>query len=266
MLKKLLPFFIVATTWGLLIWTIVITMNLKLPEDKKPAASFTNKPAWYKTIGDIPPPEDYHRLQYAKGSFPYFLQSLPLKKDKTVYLYNGEKKQDQTAQFAVINMSVGKENLQQCADAVMRLWAEYWWQRGDLTRISFKDNNGRNYKLAPGSSRLQFDNYLARVFGMCGSYSLSKQLHPVDIKAMQCGDVFIRGGFPGHAVLVVDMAENTTTHTRMYMLAQGYMPAQDMHLLNNPLRPGNPWYKLDDTAATIYTPQYWFKKWELKRF
>ncbi|MES2774638.1 MAG: DUF4846 domain-containing protein [Bacteroidota bacterium] len=266
MLRKLFPFFIVATIWGLLIWAIVFVAHLKKPLEKKSLGSFITKPVWYKTIADIPTPEGYERLHYARGSFPFFLQSLPLKKDKTVYLFNGHKKPNQTAQFAVINMSVGKENLQQCADAVMRLWAEYWWGRGELSKIQFTDNNRKKYRLQYHATRPQFDRFLSNVFSMCGSYSLSQQLKSISISDMQCGDVLIRGGFPGHAVLVVDMAEHSITHKRMYMLAQGYMPAQDMHVLNNPMRPGSPWYELNDTATTIYTPQFWFKKWELKRF
>jgi Domain of unknown function (4846) len=183
-----------------------------------------------------------------------------------VYLFNGEKKKNQTAQFAIINMSVGKENLQQCADAVMRLRVEYWWSRGALNLISFTDNNGKKYRLPQNATRPQFDRYLSNVFGMCGSYSLAKELKPIDINEMECGDVLIRGGFPGHAVIVVQMAEHQLTHKKMYMVSQSYMPAQDIHVLNNPLRPGSPWYQLDDTATIIYTPQYWFKKWELKRF
>ena len=38
------------------------------------------------------------------------------KKDKTVYLFDGSQKINQQAQFAVLNISVGKKNLQQCAD------------------------------------------------------------------------------------------------------------------------------------------------------
>lgn len=42
-----------------------------------------------------------------------------------------------------------------------------------------------------------------------GTASLNKELIPVaNPKAMDVGDVFIQGGFPGHAVLIVDLAEN----------------------------------------------------------
>ena len=51
---------------------------------------------------------------------------------------------------------------------------------------------------------------------------------------MQIGDVFIKGGFPGHAVVVLDMAENDRTGQRVFLLAQSYMPAQDIHIMKNP--------------------------------
>jgi hypothetical protein len=45
--------------------------------------------------------------------------------------------------------------------------------------------------------------------------------------------VIIRGGFPGHAVIVMNMAV-TTEGKKIYLLAQSYMPAQDIHVLINP--------------------------------
>ena len=48
------------------------------------------------------------------------------------------------------------------------------------------------------------------------------------VTSMQIGDVLIQGGSPGHAVIVVDMAENPATGEKLYLLAQSYMPAQDI--------------------------------------
>ena len=50
------------------------------------------------SIGAIPLPPAYRRTAVAEGSFGEWLRELPLKKDKTVYLYNGQKKPDQSAQ------------------------------------------------------------------------------------------------------------------------------------------------------------------------
>ncbi len=78
-----------------------------------------------------------------------------------------------------------------------------------------------------------------------GSHSLSRELQVrKDASHMQIGDVFIKGGFPGHAVVVLDMAENDRTGQRVFLLAQSYMPAQDIHIMKNPTNASlPPWYR-----------------------
>ena len=80
---------------------------------------------------------------------------------------------------------------------------------------------------------------------------------------MQPGDVFIKGGFPGHAMIVVDVAVNKKGE-KIFMLAQSYMPAQDIHIVKNP---GNetlsPWYVLGE-GATIVTPEWKVRKDQLR--
>ena len=53
-----------------------------------------------------------------------------------------------------------------------------------------------------------------------------------DISSMQAGDIFIYGGFPGHAVTVMAVAKNGEGK-KIFLLSQGYMPAQDIHILKN---------------------------------
>jgi len=95
---------------------------------------------------------------------------------------------------------------------------------------------------------------------------LEKQLYPVaHYNDMQVGDVLIRGGSPGHAMLVVDMAEDRAGH-KIYMLAQSYMPAQDIHIVKNiynSMGPGlSPWYRLED--GPVYTPEWTFSPGQLR--
>ena len=80
----------------------------------------------YPMVGAIPLPAGYHRITADKGSFAAWLRAIPLKKDRTVYLYDGSPKLNQDAQFAVLDVSVGHKDLQQCADAVMRLHFAQW--------------------------------------------------------------------------------------------------------------------------------------------
>jgi hypothetical protein len=203
-------------------------------------------------------------LKADSNSFAGWLRTIHLKEDKTVYLFDGSLKHNQQAQFAVLDISVPHKDLQQCADAVMRLRAEYLFAEKKFDAICFTDNAHTDYIFHAPYTKEHFMVYMEKVFGMCGSASLSKQLKAVtDFSAIQPGDVLIRGGFPGHAVIVMDVAENAAGK-KIFMLAQSYMPAQDIHLLVNP---GNenlsPWYEVND-AERIITPEYLFYKRELK--
>jgi hypothetical protein len=219
----------------------------------------------YSTIAGIPPPDRFTRIAGRQDSFAEWLRSIPLKKDNHVYLYNGNLKENQSAQFAVLDISVGKKDLQQCADAVMRLRAEYLFSQKRYTGIEFRDNNNKVYKWKGGADRHEFDAYLENVFGWCGTASLEKQLRTVPINDIQPGDVLIKGGFPGHAMMVADIAVNKEGK-KIFMLVQSYMPAQDIHLVKNPLNvQKSPWYEAVD-AGRILTPEWTFEMNQLRRW
>lgn len=220
----------------------------------------------YSSVSEIPLPHGFKRMTHDSVSFAFYLINLELKKSKTVYLYNGQPKLNQQAQFAVLNVSVGKKDLQQCADAVMRLRAEYLFNQRKFDQIIFWDNAGTPYKFSEPYTRTHFFGYLNRVFGMCGSASLSRQLKRVEnMNALQAGDVLIRGGFPGHAAIVMDVAVDEAGE-KIYLLAQGYMPAQDIHIVRNPQNEAlSPWYQVGGNNF-IQTPEYIFTKNELKRW
>ncbi len=205
-----------------------------------------------------------------------------------MHYYNGQEKPNKVA-AAVLTIDVGTKDLQQCADAVMRLRAEYLlktkqydllhfnftngfnanyvkWRAGN--RISVKGNNVTWVKTTKESLSYQsFKEYLNMVFTYAGTASLTKELKTVPLSQMQIGDVFIKGGSPGHAVIVVDMAINNKTNKKLFMIAQSYMPAQDIHVLINRNNPSiSPWYELDESAQEITTPEWDFERNQLKRF
>lgn len=244
----------------------------------------------YPSIGAIPPPPGYHRVT-AVDPFTGWLRAIPLKKDRTVYLYNGSRKYNQTAQFAVLDISVGRQDLQQCADAVMRLRAEYLYARKDYkaicfytqqgVRLDFSDwAKGQRFRqsgdrlipyTSPGSNmtcedRACFDEYLVTVFTYCGTLSQERQLTSVPhFRDILPGDVLIRGGSPGHAMLVMDMAVDAAGN-KVYLLAQSYMPAQDIHVVVNPVEGRlSPWYSIQDDARII-TPEWTFYASQLRRW
>ena len=243
-----------------------------------------------ETVGErIPAPAGCKRTEVSANSFGHWLRRLPLKKaDSPVYLYDGRKKGNPHAHFAVIDMDVGRRDLQQCADAVIRLRAEYLYSVGAYDQIHFKFTSGHTAsysKWAEGyrpvvkgnrvdwersanrdASYANFRKYTDTIFMYAGSYSLSREMAPVDVGDMRIGDVFIVGGFPGHAVIVADMAVDENTGMKLFMLAQSYMPAQDVHILKNPTnRSLSPWYETD-FGQILQTPEWTFQRNQLKRF
>lgn len=235
------------------------------------------------------PPEGFVRTTETDASFASYLRSLELKSmDAEVRLYNGKIKSSYGIYCSVVNLPIGSKDLHQCADAVMRLRAEYLWKNKRYDEIHFNFTNGfkADYKLwmqgkriavngnkvswvnggTASSSYESFWAYLEKVFTYAGTLSLSKEMKSVPVSEMQIGDVFIRGGSPGHAVIVVDMVENPENGQKKFMLAQSYMPAQEIQILNNPTEdPNNPWYDLD-FGNTLETPEWPFLPSELKRF
>jgi Domain of unknown function (4846) len=214
----------------------------------------------FETINDIPLPPDYVRISVDPNSFGAFLRESVLKKDKTVYLFDGRPKQNQTAQYAVLDISTGSKDLQQCADAVMRLRAEYLKLQN--RPICFADNADINY-CWNNYRHKGWQSYLETVFGMCGTISLQKQLKPQKWENLLPGDVIIKGGSPGHAVIVMDIAKHKSTGKLIFLLAQSYMPAQDMHvLLNKNESKLNPWYSIP--YSLLETPEWAFTSSQLR--
>lgn len=205
-----------------------------------------------------------------------------------MHLYNGEEKAKQNVHAAVLKIDVGDKDLQQCADAVMRLWAEYLYQAGDFDKISFNFTNGFPASFAKWSSGNKitvrgndvswqpstgsnnsynsFRQYLDMVFMYAGTLSLSRQMEKISFADMQPGDVLIQGGSPGHAVMVMDIAQNAKGE-KMFLLAQSYMPAQEIHVLVNPENELiSPWYSTAEIRSVIHTPEWEFTVEDLKKF
>ncbi len=226
----------------------------------------------YKYIKSIPTPPGYKRIKADTGSFAFWIRNTELKKDNTLYLFNGTKKTNQNFHFAVLNFDTGTKDLQQCADAVIRLRAEYLYSLKKYDDIHFNflsDDKPRFYKDYANNdySYKKFRKYLDYIFSYANTASLKKELTPVkDLKKIKPGDVFIQSGKPfGHAVIVVDVAKNDKGDI-IFMLAQSYMPAQDINILKN-LNNENlsPWYNFTD-ADRLILPEWEFEYSDLREF
>lgn len=217
------------------------------------------------------------------------LRNLPLLESGTlVKLFDGRSKGNQSAHEAVIDLPIGKKDLHQCADAVMRLRAEHLWNEKQYSLIHFNLTNGfrvdytewmkgkrvivdgnKTYWKAttnPSNTYKDFWKYMEFIFTYAGTLSLSKELKSINIEELKIGDAFIKGGSPGHAVIVVDVAVHQKTKKKIFILAQSYMPAQRIQVLKNyNSQEMSPWYS-EDFGDFLETPEWTFKSSELMRF
>lgn len=219
------------------------------------------------------PPSGFERVKEEPTSFANYLRHLPLQpKGALVNYYDGRQKPNRNVYAAVVNMDIGKKDLQQCADAVMRLRGEYLYGQKKYEKIHFelvstlKPSYYKNY--AKGDySYPTFRKYMEHIFMSANTASLLHELVKVpSFVQMKIGDVLVQKRIPyGHAVIVVDMAVNPKTGQKVYLLAQSYMPAQETQILQNPNNEDlSPWYELMD--ETISTPEWTFQPVDLKRF
>lgn len=268
-----------------IVWFLLLTLTVACTEK-----SVTNEIAQgnYKYVQQIPAPNGFVRDTADSSSFSFYLRHLELKAGNKVLLYNGKEKENQNAQYAVIKMDIGTRDLQQCADAVIRLRAEYLYAQRDYENIHFNFTNGGradyiNY--ANGQRAVLINNeikwaktakkdytyptfrkYLDMVFTYAGTISLNGELWKINADEIQPGDVFIQTGYPyGHAVTVIDVATNPHTGLKAFMLAQSFMPAQEIHILKNPDKVNDPWY-YNNFGYELRTPEWTFENIDLKRF
>ena len=64
-------------------------------------------------INEIPAPEGYEKITLNENTFGSWLRLLSLRKNNTVYLYDGTLKANQSWHYRVIDISTGNKNLQQ---------------------------------------------------------------------------------------------------------------------------------------------------------
>ncbi|KAF2330797.1 MAG: DUF4846 domain-containing protein [Flavobacterium nitrogenifigens] len=234
-------------------------------------------------------PQGFVREEESKTSFDFFLRNLPLKPlGSNVLYFDGTVKPNRNVYEGVVDLPIGKQDLHQCADAVMRLRADYFYSQKQYDKIHFNFTNGfradfskwaAGYRIAikgnktswvktakPSDSYETYWKYLEKVFMYAGTASLEKELKPINVSDIRIGDVFIKGGFPGHAVIVVDMAMNPKNNQKIMLLAQSYMPAQEIQILKNPNNSSlSPWYAVD-SGTSLKTPEWTFSSSQLKRF
>lgn len=222
-------------------------------------------------------------VKFDQHSWPYFLQHLPVI-DSPIVNYYGQAVKEQYKHTGIIPYDVGTRDLQQCADALMRLRAEYLFSEKRYDEIGFYFTGGqyfpwKDYRkgLRPvvrgnsvnfvkgaraDSSHGSLRKYLDIVYTYAGTISLAKELKKANGFAV--GTVVIHPGSPGHCFIIID-EKTGEKGEKLFRLAEGYTPAQSIYELRNPFSSDKtPWQSLD--AGAIRTASYIFTSYELKKF
>jgi hypothetical protein len=268
------------------------------PATDKPAYAFVGQADAPEAKDDLlarfpTPPAGFVRVPLEPKTFGAFLRTLPLAPAGTKLLaFDGRPLYDDgkhDAIAAIVAMDVGKADLQQCADSVIRMHAEWLWSRGEQKRAEYKTLSGvplsfdrwaRGWRThlegpklveAPGAapiaspSHAQYRTWLDGVFTWANTGSLARDTRPVSLADLAPGDFMVMEGSPfGHAVLVLDLAKAPDGRVAL-LLGQGYMPAQRFQVLRP--SPASPWFVLEKDAKEIVTP-FWkpFPTSALRRF
>lgn len=232
-------------------------------------------------------PKGFERVREKKESLSEFLRNYKMKKaGSPVLLYDGTEKGNQQDHVAVFKLPIEREDLQQCADSVMRVYGEYYFQKGAFHKIKYtlgggfvasfdKWSRGNGISLhgndliwtsSPqhNKSYSSFQKFMRIVFAYSGTMNLEEDSKKIKIKDIEIGDMFIKGGSPGHVVMIVDICENQEGE-KAFLLAQGYMPAQEFHVIKNPLHDEDPWYYQTEVSYPFKTAEYTFQNGSLKR-
>ena len=234
-------------------------------------------------------PKGYERVTYPQGTFQHFIQNYRLKDfGSKVINYDGSEYFYQSGHIGILDVSVPKNGLQQCADALIRLRSEYLWQKNQQSKIGFEFTSGHYCswkKYAEGyrpkikgnkvsfhkiatedNSKANFYKYLNLIYTYSGTLSLYTELPKVnDSNNLKIGDMLVYPGTPGHIIMIVDEAKNETGEKR-FILAQGNTPAQSVHMLKNPNDNSiNPWYTLE-LGSYVEVPGYYFENAKFIRF
>jgi hypothetical protein len=227
----------------------------------------------------FPSPPGWTRVEAEKGSYAAWLGGLPVHLERTTVLSHRGLPLPASA-AAVVVLDLGDGDLQQCADTILRLHAEYRWSRGEAGRCAYHFTSGdlssweawvageRFQVVGPrverrsgeprDSDHATFRRWLQHLFVYAGTLSLDLDSRPIaPSEALGAGDFFVDGGSPGHALMVLDVARDRAGRPHG-LIGQGYTPAQEMHVLESADEEvvDGVWFPLPDEGQALTTPAW----------
>jgi len=242
------------------------------------------------TIEEISlPSKDFYRVDIIKNSFADFLRKRPLKKPGSdVINYRGGvfKSGADTSVAFVVDMDVAGRRLEQCMDILVRLYAEHLWGKEQIRNFNlplpgghrlewkkwkmgfrpvFKGINVSWIRLSqPDSSHQSYRAFLNTVYGESHTQQFYHAYHAIERREVQIGDIIIKKGTKGHAIMIVDLVKNKRGQM-MALIGNGDTPACQFFLLN--YKTGIPWIPLNFYQEKLALPLKRKMTWEgLRRF
>lgn len=241
----------------MIVWLLAcVDDGVAVPGDV--AAAPAAAPPEARTVADaFPVPEGYERVP--TDAWGDWLRALPVRAaDVPVRTYAG----DVVGHAArVIDLPVVPGDLQQCADSLYRLRAE--WERARGGSPTFHATSGDPVpwaRYAAGEEPYEADNrlrwrrggtgdwddWLVKLFTWAGTRSLAAyDTEPAaDVRG---GRLVVRPGSPGHAIVLLDVVRRGDE--LRVLVGEGYMPAQDFHV---ELGPADGWWVWRDGVALAH--------------
>lgn len=196
-------------------------------------------------------PEGYTRIKVGEGSFGEYLREYPvLPNGVKLPVYDGTTMSPYDA-AAIFDISLGDEGYQQCADSIIRLYSDYYYENGQYDKISFQFSNGDecSYQRWRDGKRMlviggfsmeipmafyddseqQYRNYLKEVMNYAGTISLQNESKVIPLDELRIGDFICSDT---HVVMIVDIAENEKGE-KCYLIGQSFIPAVCFHIVAN---------------------------------
>ena len=217
----------------------------------------------------LAPPEGYVRVPAEEGSFGEYLRTYPLLEDGIkLPAYNGTALSPWNV-AAIFDISLGDEGYQQCADSIIRLYSDYFYENGQYDRICFQFSNGdecsyehwrRGRRMLvlgdlsleipaglPDDSEQQYRNYLKEVMNYAGTISLRKESETIPVEELRAGDFILS---QSHVVMIADVAENDRGE-KCYLIGQSFIPAVCFHIVADRER-GSAWFTQEELSRDSF--------------
>jgi hypothetical protein len=181
-----------------------------------------------------PPPPGATRV--VADAFGAHVRALPLlPAGSPVLTFDGRAVEMQASR--VIDLPLPAVDLQQCADSILRVRAE--WERAEGRSPAYHYTDGTLFRWADW--RGSWESWLLQLYRYAGTMSLPRDTRADTVPSP--GDIVVKPGSPGHAVLLLDVA--TDTRDTWVLVGQGYMPAMRFHVAGG-------WLRVEGESLDVY--------------